>query len=160
MNDVLVKPFSALDLKRILLSHVSVEDKVNTVTLDGRALIKEETLLAIAQINAESGIDLVDQVVSLFEQQVPTFINELDRATRDQNAGDTRRVAHAFKSSAMNIGAVVLGERLGTIEAAARDQQTSLTPNDMQELEGLVRESLRQLLCTYSRLRSELTSSS
>ena len=160
MNDVLVKPFSALDLKRILLSHVSVEDKVNTVTFDGRALIKEETLLAIAQINAESGIDLVDQVVSLFEQQVPTFINELDRATRDQNAGDTRRVAHAFKSSAMNIGAVVLGERLGTIEAAARDQQTSLTPNDMQELEGLVRESLRQLLSTYSRLRSELTSSS
>ena len=89
-----------------------------------------------------------------------SLITELDRATRDQNAGDTRRVAHAFKSSAMNIGAVVLGERLGTIEAAARDQQTSLTPNDMQELEGLVRESLRQLLSTYSRLRSELTSSS
>jgi HPt (histidine-containing phosphotransfer) domain-containing protein len=72
---------------------------------DDRALINDDTLIAIARINAESGMDLVDQVVSLFEQQVPGFINELEMATREQNAGDTRRVAHALKSSAMNIGA-------------------------------------------------------
>ena len=103
-------------------------------------------------------MDLVDQVVSLFEQQVPGFINELEMATREQNAGDTRRVAHAFKSSAMNIGAHVLGERLAAIEAAARDNQTALTNEEMNGLESLIRDSLRQLLASYARIRSELSS--
>ena len=103
-------------------------------------------------------MDLVDQVVSLFEQQVPGFINELEMATREQNTGDTRRVAHAFKSSAMNIGAHVLGERLAAIEAAAQDNQTALTNEEMNGLESLVRDSLRQLLASYARIRSELSS--
>ena len=157
MNDVLVKPFSAVDLRRILLNYVNVAPS-KAQESDDRALINNDTLIAIARINAESGMDLVDQVVSLFEQQVPGFINELEMATREQNAGDTRRVAHAFKSSAMNIGAHVLGERLAAIEAAARDNQTALTNEEMNGLESLVRDSLRQLLASYARIRSELSS--
>ena len=79
-------------------------------------------------------------------------------ATREQNAGDTRLVAHAFKSSAMNIGANVLGKRLAAIEAAARDNQTALTDEEMNGLESLVRDSLRQLLASLARIRSELSS--
>ena len=86
------------------------------------------------------------------------LINELEMATRERNAGDTRRVAHAFKSSAMNIGANVLGERLAAIEAAARDNQTALTNEEMNGLESLVRDSLRQLLASLVRIRSELSS--
>ena len=157
MNDVLVKPFSAVDLRRMLLNYVSIAPS-EAVESDDRVLINDETLIAIARINAESGMDLVDQVVSLFEQQVPGFINELEMATREQNAGDTRRVAHAFKSSAMNIGGHVLGERLAAIEAAARDKQATLTSEEMNELESLVRDSLRQLLASYARIRSELSS--
>ena len=103
-------------------------------------------------------MDLVDQVVSLFEQQVPGFINELEMATREQNAGDTRRISHAFKSSAINIGAHVLGQRLATIEAAARDNLASLSSDEMDEFASLVRDSLRQLLASYTRIRSELAS--
>ena len=156
MNDVLVKPFSAIDLRRMLLNYVDVAPSDEQASSD-RALINDDTLIAIARINAESGIDLVDQVISLFEQQVPGFINELEMATREQHAGDTRRVAHAFKSSAMNVGAHVLGERLAAIEAAARDDQANLTNEEMDELERLVRDSLRQLLATYTRIRSELS---
>ena len=156
MNDVLVKPFSAIDLRRMLLNYVDVAPSDEQASND-RALINDDTLIAIARINAESGIDLVDQVISLFEQQVPGFINELEMATREQHAGDTRRVAHAFKSSAMNVGAHVLGERLAAIEAAARDDQANLTNEEMDELERLVRDSLRQLLATYTRIRSELS---
>lgn len=157
MNDVLVKPFSAVDLRRMLLDYVSIAPSKAHESSD-RTLINDETLIAIARINAESGIDLVDQVVSLFEQQVPGFINELEMATREKSAGDTRRVAHAFKSSAKNIGAHVLGERLAAIEAAARDNQTTLTSEEMDDLENLVRDSLRQLLASYARIRSELAS--
>jgi CheY-like chemotaxis protein len=157
MNDVLVKPFSAVDLRRMLLNYVKVAPS-EAVESDDRVLINDDTLIAIARINAESGMDLVDQVVSLFEQQVPGFINELEMATREQNSGDMRRVAHAFKSSAMNIGAHVLGERLAAIEAAARDNQTTLTNEEMNALESLVRDSLRQLLTSYARIRSELSS--
>ncbi|MGB2262078.1 MAG: hypothetical protein ACPH2M_05935, partial [Luminiphilus sp.] len=58
---------------------------------------------------------------------------------------------------AMNVGAHVLGERLAAIEAAARDDQANLTNEEMDELERLVRDSLRQLLATYTRIRSELS---
>jgi HPt (histidine-containing phosphotransfer) domain-containing protein len=140
----------------MLLNYVDVAPSDEQASND-RALINDDTLIAIARINAESGIDLVDQVISLFEQQVPGFINELEMATREQHAGDTRRVAHAFKSPAMNVGAHVLGERLAAIEAAARDDQANLTNEEMDELERLVRDSLRQLLATYTRIRSELS---
>ena len=125
---------------------------------DVRPLIEEDTLLAIAKINPESGMDLVDQVVGLFEQQTPAFINEMEMATREGDAAETRRLAHAYKSSATNIGAVVLGRRLAEIEASARDEQRVLTSEEANELDDLVRESLRQLLAAYVRLRSEFTS--
>ena len=57
----------------------------------------------------------------------------------------------------MNIGAYVLGERLAAIEASARDNQTALTNEEMSGLESLVRDSLRQLLVSYARIRSELS---
>ena len=57
----------------------------------------------------------------------------------------------------MNIGAHVLGERLAAIEASARDNQTALTNEEMSGLENLVRDSLRQLLASYARIRSELS---
>ena len=158
MNDVMVKPFSARDLKRMLLAHASTTPALSDKDREVRPLIDEATLIAIAKINPESGIDLVDQVVGLFEQQTPTFINDIEMATRDGDAAETRRLVHAFKSSAKNIGAVVLGKRLAEIEAAARDEQRTLTSEEASALDDLVRESLRQLLATYVRLRSQLAS--
>ena len=76
MNDVLVKPFSAVDLRRMLLNYVNVASS-KAQESDDRVLINDDTLIAIARMNAESSMDLVDQVVSLFEQQVPGYINEL-----------------------------------------------------------------------------------
>jgi signal transduction histidine kinase/CheY-like chemotaxis protein/HPt (histidine-containing phosphotransfer) domain-containing protein len=157
MTDVMVKPFSTGDLRRMLSTHAQAtpEQPVKAHKLD--TLINEETLLAIAQINPESGMDLVDQVVGLFEQQTPTFINEIEMATREGDAAETRRLAHAYKSSARNIGAFVLGDRLADIETSAKDDQRTLSPEQASELDELVRESLRQLLATYVRLRSEYT---
>ena len=158
MNDVMVKPFSAQDLRRMLMAYVPSSRAAASEQTEIRTLIDEDTLLAIAKINPESGMDLVDQVVGLFEQQTPTFINEIEMATRESDAAETRRVAHAYKSSANNIGAVVLARRLAEIEASARDEQRVLTTEEVNELDGLVRESLRQLLAAYVRLRSEFAS--
>ena len=158
MNDVMVKPFSARDLKRMLVAYAPANRESSAEEREIRPLIEEDTLLAIAKINPESGIDLVDQVVGLFEQQTPAFINEIEMATREGDAAETRRLAHAYKSSATNIGAVVLAKRLAEIEASARDEQRVLTSEETSELDDLVRESLRQLLATYVRLRSEFAS--
>ena len=158
MNDVMVKPFSARDLKRMLMAYAPANHETSAEERDVRPLIEEDTLLAIAKINPKSGMDLVDQVVGLFEQQAPAFINEMEMATREGDAAETRRLAHAYKSSATNIGAVVLGRRLAEIEASARDEQRVLTSEEASELDDLVRESLRQLLAAYIRLRSEFAS--
>ena len=53
---------------------------------------------------------------------------------------------------------MVLGRRLAEIEASARDEQRVLTSEEASELDDLVRESLRQLLAAYVRLRSEFAS--
>ena len=158
MNDVMVKPFSAQDLKRMLMAYAPAQREVEVEERELRPLIEEETLLAIAKINPESGMDLVDQVVGLFEQQTPAFINEMEMAVREGDAAEVRRLAHAYKSSANNIGAVVLGRRLAEIETLARDEQRILTAEEASELDNLVRESLRQLLAAYVRLRSEFAS--
>ena len=155
MNDVMVKPFSARDLKRMLMAHAPVSGEAAVEERAVRPLIDEDTLLAIAKINPESGMDLVDQVVGLFEQRTPAFINEMEMAIRESDAAEIRRLAHAYKSSANNIGAVVLGRRLAEIEAAARDEKRVLSTEEANELDDLVRESLRQLLAAYVRLRSE-----
>ena len=156
MNDVMVKPFSAHDLRRMLTTYVPESPEAASKQSEIRPLIDEGTLLAIAKINPESGMDLVDQVVALFEQQTPAFINEIEMATREADPAETRRVAHAYKSAANNIGAVVLAGRLTEIEASARDKQHVLTPEELSDLDSLVRESLRQLLATYLRLRSAI----
>ncbi len=158
MNDVMVKPFSARDLNRMLMAYAPANLVSSAKERDVRALIEEDTLLAIAKINPESGMDLVDQVVGLFEQQTPAFINEMEMATREGDAAETRRLAHAYKSSATNIGAVVLGRRLAEIETSAREEQRVLTSEEASELDDLVRDSLRQLLAAYVRLRSEFAS--
>ena len=77
--------------------------------------------------------------------------------TREQNAWDTQRVVHTFKSCAMNIGAYALGELLAAFEAAAKDNQTALNNEEMNRRGSLVRHSLRQLLASYTRVRSELS---
>lgn len=155
MDDVLIKPFSARDLQRTLQPYVVSTGEPERVAEDLGPLISEETLIAIAKINPESGMALVDQVVSLFEQQSPTFINDIEQATRAKDAAQTRRLAHGFKSSALNIGAVILGKRLAEIEAAARDDGRVLTSEEASALGDLVRDSLRQLLAAYMRLSSE-----
>ena len=90
MNDVMVKPFSAQDLRRMLMAYVPSSRAAASEQTEIRTLIDEDTLLAIAKINPESGMDLVDQVVGLFEQQTPTFINEIEMATRPYNRGRKR----------------------------------------------------------------------
>lgn len=55
------------------------------------------------------------------------------------DANETRRLVHAMKSSALNIGAQVLGGRLAQIEAASRDAGQTLTPDELTELEQLIK---------------------
>mgnify|MGYP005628850879 FL=1 len=129
MNDVLVKPFSVLDLERMLVKHLPMKGEQTTELGGLKTLINDEALHVIANINPGSGVDLVDQVITLFKQQVSLFIDDIGNATRKADADKTRRLVHTMKSSAMNMGAEVLGVRLAQIEAASRDAGQTLTPD-------------------------------
>ena len=76
------------------------------------------------------------------------------------DANETRLLVHAMKSSAMNIGAEVLDGRLAQIEAASRDAGQTLTPDELTELEQLIKESLKQLLSHYADIRTALATGS
>jgi len=149
-----------LDLERMLVKHLPMTREQAKDLSSLKSLINDEALHVIAKINPESGVDLVDQVVSLFEQQVPLFIDDIGNATRNADANETRRLVHAMKSSAMNIGAEVLDGRLAQIEAASRDAGQTLTPDELTELEQLIKESLKQLLSHYADIRTALATGS
>ena len=96
----------------------------------------------------------------MFEQQVPQFIDDIGKATQNADANETRRLVHAMKSSAMNIGAAFLGGRLTEIEAASRDAGQLLKPDELTALEQLTQESLKQLLSRYADIRKALATGS
>ena len=129
MNDALVKPFSVLDLERMLVKHLPMNGEQTTELGGLKTQINDDALQVIANINPGSGVDLVDQVITLFKQQVSLFIYDIGNATRKADADKTRRLVHTMKSSAMNIGAEVLGVCLAQIEAASRDAGQTLTPD-------------------------------
>ena len=67
MNDALVKPFSVLDLERMLVKHLLMKGEQITELGGLKTLINDEALHVIANINPGSGVDLVDQVITLFK---------------------------------------------------------------------------------------------
>ena len=154
MDDVLIKPFGIKELEetlsRFLTSDVP-KDPVET-------LINPDALRAIAQINPETGVDLLDQIVSMFEQQSPQYLGDLEQAVKAGDANATRQACHAFKASALNIGAKTMAESLASYENRAREEQVSLTAEEFDSLSILARNSLNQLLSAHNRIRKELIS--
>ena len=152
MDEVLIKPFGIKELEETLSRFLSADAPKEPVD----TLINPESLRAIAQINPESGIDLLDQIVSMFEQQTPQYLGDLEKAVTAGDANATRQACHAFKASALNICATTMAESLARFEARAREEQTSLSAQEFDELTVLVRNSLNQLLSAHNRIRKEL----
>ncbi len=71
---------------------------------------------------AEAGVaEAVDGIIATFLESATTRIASIDAATRAGDAPEVSRLAHAFKSSAAQLGAHKLAEQLAGMEQAAKE---------------------------------------
>jgi HPt (histidine-containing phosphotransfer) domain-containing protein len=81
--------------------------------------------------------EAVDGIVDSFAGNLAPRVKDIGAAVAAGNAGEVARLAHTFKSSAAQLGAVKLASLLRELEAAAK------AGGEIGELFGKLREEAR-----------------
>lgn len=114
MNDVVVKPFSPDELYfkiRAQLYHETNTYREVTPkkeALPSGSLFNYESLKERYEGNKEG----LKEIVELFINEIPVYINELDELNKNQNIEGVKKQAHKMKSPMALIGAAILVENL------------------------------------------------
>ncbi len=144
MDDYLSKPYSELQLEKILtkwVHHEVLEASHDADTSDGGldSNISENASAAcdfdmsvIGTLKA-SRPDLLARLIKTYLSYAPTALAELDTALSDQDFDGLNRLAHSLKSSSANLGATGLSAACRQMEISAKDKNlfhcTSLAAN-------------------------------
>lgn len=91
-----------------------------SVLLDLAAL---ERLRAMGR---KSGTDLLGEILDIFARETPARLLRLAEAERRGDFSTLEREAHALRGNAGSLGALLLQEQCGALEAAAQQRQISL----------------------------------
>jgi two-component system sensor histidine kinase TorS len=115
-DDVLMKPFSSDELLNVL-SLRQRQDKAHSK--DSEQLVNLDQLRLCFK---EQG-GLMEEVLCLFEQDVPKKIKLLEKACDEDNLEEVRLLAHTLKSSAGLLRAQNLYQAVGALENAAKEKE-------------------------------------
>ena len=162
MDDYISKPILIEEINRMIkkwsnqlssekvisASANSNETKLNGDTTTVNNLISHLIILdssaikRLRDIAAKTDAAFVNQVISLFERQVPAGIAEIDEAL---NLGDLKRMsltAHKLKGTCMNIGAKQLTELFRNIEIKGGNGDMQLLKAHVQLLQPTYEKTL------------------
>jgi two-component system, sensor histidine kinase and response regulator len=144
MNGHIPKPFRPHELFSAIEGW-SAGNEAN----DADATPKSERVVDIGAFRAslrEAGIeDIFEMMIQTFLDDTPGRIRDLEAACDGGVASEIRAAAHAFKSSAMTLGAFSLGELLKQAEFAARDEQVDVARGLLPEICRLTDGALDEL---------------
>jgi CheY-like chemotaxis protein len=131
MDDYLAKPVQVEDLVTALErwapfdgslpaeSTVSAAAPPEAVKVDDRLPDLDQAV--IRGLRELGGIALVDELVSLFHDEVVRYLAELDQAFDDHDPVAVRKIAHALSGSSANLGASRVAADAATLEQLAAD---------------------------------------
>ncbi len=88
-----------------------------------QAIIDAEQLLGLRELNQAGERDFVSELIDLYCQQSPLLLGELEEAVKKAHFVAIEKLAHKFKGSSANIGAVRLYQLCTELETQAREQQ-------------------------------------
>jgi PAS domain S-box-containing protein len=155
MNDYIGKPFSQEELYAKLCANLpeqqqqygtSITKKVNEVSTSDTHRINLESLKEFSGGSKEFEKELIE----LFMTQVPTEIEELDKAFVEEDAFKIKSVSHKLKSSLAVMGLFGLNEYLSFIE-----ENASIVTNRNESLKKL--EMVKKILVeNYDFLKQKL----
>lgn len=103
-------------------------------------LIDDSVLAQIAEMQAP-GDDLVRRILGLYIDHAPKALERLAAHLGIENAVAAAEAAHALKSLSRNVGAALVGDLCGEVEAAAREG-VALTPSALDAIAGALADTL------------------
>jgi CheY-like chemotaxis protein len=128
MDEFLSKPIRVEMIQTLLLQLAEhqprrMRDMESTAEVSAHAgdLLEEETLEALLQLREDSGVAIIDELLTIFESQSKDLLRDIIHACETRSAASLERAAHTLKGSALNLGARQLAEVCRRVEAAGRD---------------------------------------
>jgi CheY-like chemotaxis protein/HPt (histidine-containing phosphotransfer) domain-containing protein len=135
MNDFLSKPFRRADLQNIVLRWAGRHRARATVTAvsavfppvpGGSAVQSEvvvldrEALSRIRSLQRPGRSNLLERLIDTFLAGLPREIDAMEQAVSRGDSATAARIAHTYKSSSANLGAMALASSFAEIEKKAR----------------------------------------
>jgi signal transduction histidine kinase/CheY-like chemotaxis protein/HPt (histidine-containing phosphotransfer) domain-containing protein len=118
MDDYLSKPFSLEQLQAILRRWLQpAKPKASERRV---ACVDREVLDQVKTLAPQDGEALVRKVIAIFLEDAPKRVRALREAVVRKDTEEAGRAAHALKSASANVGAIVMAESCGALEAFAR----------------------------------------
>jgi HPt (histidine-containing phosphotransfer) domain-containing protein len=97
---------------------------------------------------------MIDQIISLFIQQVPSFVHEMTIAVSENRLGDLHPLAHKAKSSVAMLGMKEVEYLFLQVEFCSKNNKTP------ERLSGMVEQLAELIENTGESLKLELNSRS
>jgi CheY-like chemotaxis protein/HPt (histidine-containing phosphotransfer) domain-containing protein len=131
MDDFLVKPFDDRQMAEMLrrwltpqAERVQEDDQTRVARSTRNApppVIDEAVIGRLRALDRKGGTSRLERVVSQFAAIAPGLVATIHDKCREDDAEALWRAAHSLKSSSGALGATLLSQRCGEIEAVARD---------------------------------------
>ena len=145
MDDYVMKPVNRQELIQTILKQLDQRTSLVTKELSKKSAepaIEDKTdaahdeQISIAELRERCGDDenLIQRVLQKFSVKAKSEIALLEQHVREGNIEQVVQVAHSLKGMAANVAAQPVSKIAGTIELAAREQQTDGYEPLMQEL--------------------------
>lgn len=90
-------------------------------------LLNEDQIKIIFEIDSTG--ELFSRLLDIFEQDIPTYILDLESALKSNQLDNAKKISHSIKSSSLNIGAAELANRAHEFETAG-----SINPQTFEQL--------------------------
>ncbi len=136
-NDVLIKPFTRINLAQLLAKWLPIEIAVSESTEtgvsetlphdEGKTLLDTTVLDDILAMSVDGSTDIVRQVITIYLQTCPKLMQKMHQAFDEGDHTALFKDAHALKSSSANVGAVSMAELAKEIESDSRLGQLNKT---------------------------------
>lgn len=127
-----------------------LQEQVKDKVTEARGPVIDMSVLdSIRALQREGAPNLFNKLVTIYLTQASVIITSLSSAVIEKNAQDIFHLAHKFKSSSANVGAVYLSSLLKNLETMGRQSKTEGTANLFTAIEKefeAVRDSLEALM--------------
>jgi CheY-like chemotaxis protein len=130
MCDYLAKPFTRKQMGELLttwLARAATENASNRpdpmlvpTTVQCVAVIDDQALESLRQLQSDDRPDIVERVVALFLESAPGLLKNLEEGAAQDDLALLGRASHTLKSSSANVGAQILASRCQELEAMVR----------------------------------------